>query len=336
MSGASESNAPDVSDVRDVSDERAVFVEAEGVRLRAVLEGEQFLTGGAGGGAGMSSKAPRPVLVLHGFTGSAESMAGVSRPLARARCVARLELVGHGESEAPEDQQAYSMTACASQVKAAAAALGFDRPHLLGYSMGGRTALAAGVAYPRAFSSLVLIGATAGLADRAEREARIAADEALADRIEGFGLEAFVDAWMALPIFASQARLGDAALARARAERMRNRPEGLARSLRGMGAGAQPPQHARLADFPRPVLLVVGEEDEKFRRLARGLEAGLPKARTAVIPGVGHAAHLEDPVAFAQVVREFLGRVEGAGSAGPMRSLANDDRPRAQSGDANE
>ncbi|MCR9094083.1 MAG: 2-succinyl-6-hydroxy-2,4-cyclohexadiene-1-carboxylate synthase [bacterium] len=272
-----------------------VFVDADGVRLRAVIEGPE--------------SAP-PVLILHGFTGSAESMACVAAPLAADYRVVRLELVGHGESDAPDDVAPYAMDVCTRQVASAASALGLERPHLVGYSMGGRTALATAVAFPGRFASVSLIGATAGIADEADRAARIAADEALADRIEDEGLEAFVDHWMALPIFASQSRLGPDFLARARAERLRQRPKGLANSLRGMGAGAQAPVWEGLEHVTAPVLLVAGGEDAKFRAIADALAAPMPDARIEIIEGVGHAAHLEDVNAFGDVLRAFLAEIE--------------------------
>jgi 2-succinyl-6-hydroxy-2,4-cyclohexadiene-1-carboxylate synthase len=272
-----------------VSEREDRFVDAAGLRLHAVLEGE--------GPA---------IVVLHGFTGDAESMESVAQGLRDRYRVVRLELVGHGESDAPREVSAYAMSACVEQVVAAVHALELDRPHLLGYSMGGRVALAAGLAHPEAFERLVLVGATAGIADPDRREERIASDRALADRIEEQGVERFVDEWMALPIFASQARLGEQFRHRARDQRLRNRAHGLAHSLRGMGAGAQPPLDEWLPGLDRPVLLVVGGEDAKFRAIAASLEALLPAARTSVLPGVGHAAHLEAPVAFAEEVVGFL------------------------------
>ena len=287
-----------------------VFVEAGGLRLSAVLDGPARLAperaAGSGGSAQEVVGSPPELLVLHGFTGAAESMAGIAGPLANFARVARLELVGHGESDAPTALAPYAMAACADQIAGAARALGFGRPHLLGYSMGGRAALAAAIAHPAAFDRLVLVGATAGIADPAARAARIAADEALARSIEQEGLERFVDDWMALPLFASQARLGCEVLARARRQRLANRPHALANSLRGMGAGAQPPLHDRLAKVARPVLLVVGEEDAKFRAIAQDLAARLPDARIAMIAEAGHAAHLEAPDRVAEVVRCFL------------------------------
>jgi 2-succinyl-6-hydroxy-2,4-cyclohexadiene-1-carboxylate synthase len=267
------------------------FVDVCGVRLRAVVEGEG-----------------EPVMVLHGFTGSAESMESVVPPLLEGHCVVRLELIGHGGSNAPAAGEAYTMSACAEQIASAARALGLERPHLLGYSMGGRAAIATAIANPEEFSSLVLIGATAGIADGTLRRERIQADQTLADRIEREGVEAFVDEWMALPIFASQSCLGPEALDKARAQRLRNRAVGLANSLRGMGTGAQEPLFGGLARFAGPVLLVVGEQDTKFREIAASLEAEFLDARTETLEGAGHAAHLERPDAFGRVVSRFLAR----------------------------
>lgn len=268
------------------------FVDLEDVRLRAVIEGEG-----------------EPILVLHGFTGSAESMQSVSARLRDRFRVVRLDLIGHGGSGAPSSEEPYAMSRCAAQIAEAIDRLELGRSHLLGYSMGGRAAIAAAVAAPDRFSSLVLVGATAGIADDAQRAARIEADRALADRIERDGVEGFVDEWMALPIFASQSRLGDTALAEAREQRLRNRAVGLANSLRGMGAGAQEPLFARLETFAAPVLLVVGDEDAKFRQIARSLAARFPDARTQTLASAGHAAHLEAPRAFASAVRAFLADV---------------------------
>jgi pimeloyl-ACP methyl ester carboxylesterase len=113
---------------------------------------------------------------------------------------------------------------------------------------------------------------------------------------------------MALPLFASQRRLGAAALAAAREQRLANRAHGLANSLRGMGAGAQPPLQGRLGGLRMPVCLVAGEEDSRFRAVARDLAAEIPDARLEVVPSAGHAAHIENPVAFQRIARRFLAR----------------------------
>ena len=259
-----------------------------------------------------------PVVVLHGFTGSATTMAGVSAALGEAYRVHALDLVGHGESDAPSDPALYTMERCVSQVLAVLDALGIRRAHFVGYSMGGRVALSLAVARPTRVASLVLIGVSPGERDPAARAARVEADASLAQAILEGGIEAFVDRWMALPLFASQRRLGEEALAEARTQRLACRPHGLANSLRGMGSGAMPPLHAHLAGLDIPVLWVVGAEDTKFRALADGLRGALPRAQVRVIPEAGHAAHLEQPAAFGAGCLAFLRAVAAETEARPQ------------------
>jgi len=175
----------------------------------------------------------------------------------------------------------------------------------VGYSFGGRVCLRLAVDHPDSVARLVLIGATAGLDDPAERAARRAADEALAEEIETGGLEAFLDRWLALPLFA-----GLSPAAQHRNERRRNRPGGLAASLRLAGTGAQEPLWDRLGALVGvPVLLVTGERDTKFSVLADRLAAGIgPSAARLVVPDAGHTAHLEQPDAFLDGLLAWLAR----------------------------
>jgi 2-succinyl-6-hydroxy-2,4-cyclohexadiene-1-carboxylate synthase len=236
----------------------------------------------------------------------------VAESLRETHRVHRVDLLGFGQSDAPADSQAYSMARCMLQLEVLLDALTLPRAHLVGYSMGGRVALCLAIAHPSRTVSLALVGATPGISDAAARAERVAADEALSRRILDEGLEAFVDHWMALPLFSSQKRLGEVALAHARAERLRNRPHALAASLRGMGTGAMPPLHQALGGLDLPVLLVVGDEDEKFRAIAEEMAAALPRARIGVVPAAGHAAHLEQPEAFARLLLPFLSMADSA------------------------
>jgi 2-succinyl-6-hydroxy-2,4-cyclohexadiene-1-carboxylate synthase len=250
------------------------------------------------------------VLVLHGFTGCAEAMEGVAAALRDRRRVLRPDLLGHGASDAPRDTGLYTIESAATQLVGMLDALAIERAHVLGYSMGGRLALALAALHPLRVRSLLAIGARAGFADPAERAARIRDDERLADEIERDGVAAFVERWSALPLFAGQHRLGAAALAEARRQRLAQRAHGLAASLRGMGAGAQTPLEGRLHAISAPALLVTGAEDARFAALADDLAARMPRARVARIPEAGHAAHLEHPEAFASLARCFLAEVE--------------------------
>lgn len=258
------------------------------------------------------------VLLLHGFTGSGAGMRGLARPLTEAGfAVVAPDLPGHGTAAVPP-AGATIETAMAAAVAALdrRGAGQAGRAHWIGYSMGGRAALAAALAHPERVASLVLIGASPGIEDDGERQERRSADEALARELEAGGLTAFVDRWMAQPAFAGQARLGHRHLRQARAQRLSGTARGYAASLRGMGQGAQPSYWGRLGELRAPVLLVAGAEDEKYVEIARAMAQRLPDARVELIPGAGHAAHLEAGDAVARAILDHLRRSRPEGTAG--------------------
>ena len=251
------------------------------------------------------------MVVLHGFTGSAQAMSPLTERLA-ARLDARIicpDLIGHGRSEAPDDPELYRVEAMVDQVAAVADALGCDTFHLVGYSMGGRVALTLGCTAPSRLRSLCLIGASAGIADPDERRRRAEADRSRAERITA-DLPAFVDEWMADPLFAGQAKLGDAHVRAARVQRLASNPAGLARSLTAGGTGSMAPLHDRLPACDPPTLLVVGSHDTKFCAIAEHLAAALPRATVTVVEDAGHAAHIEQPDTTAAAITEFINKAE--------------------------
>ncbi len=137
---------------------------------------------------------------------------------------------------------------------------------------------------------LILIGATAGLESDDERIARREADESLACSLELDGLGPFLDRWLAMPMFA-----GLSTEAAAYHERLSNRVDGLAASLRRCGTGTQQPLWYALAGLGMPVSVVVGVGDQKFGLLASRLASAIGSNATKIeIPG-GHAVHLESP-----------------------------------------
>ena len=252
-----------------------------------------------------------PVLTLHGFTGSTATMWALVRPLTETRRVAVVDLPGHGLSTITNDAHAFGFEHTIDAVAAAIDRHHLGPAHVVGYSMGGRVALGLAVRHPGHVVSLSLIGASPGLSDPVERAARRRSDDELADDLLEDGLTAFVDRWMASPLFASQVRLGADVLADARTQRLANDPDGLAGSLRGAGTGAQPSYWHDLVGITAPVLLVVGDEDPKFRAIAMRMAAGLVRSAIEVVPGAGHAAHLENPDHVRATIGELLDEVDG-------------------------
>ena len=91
-------------------------------------------------------------------------------------------------------------------------------------------------------------------------------------------------------------------LAAVHADRLRSKPAGLARALRGLGTGALPSLWGRLGEIAVPVALVVGERDRKFTAIASDMARALAEAEVIVVPGAGHAVHLEAPERVASVI----------------------------------
>ena len=233
------------------------------------------------------------VVLVHGFTQTLRSWDPLAARLAARRTVARVDLPGHGGSTAVRLDFV--------ETTAAIGAVGGQGAYV-GYSLGGRLCLRLALDRPDLLTALVLVGASPGLADPAERAARREADEDVAAAIERDGTEAFLERWLASPLFAGL-RPAPVDLAARRA----NAPEGLAPALRLLGTGIQPPLWDRLGELRAPVLLVAGADDAKFRGLAgRMADAIGPGAEVALVDRAGHAAHLERPDEVAAVIERFL------------------------------
>lgn len=251
----------------------------------------------------------RPVLtLLHGFTQNLNSWAGVRDGLRRIGPTVGVDLIGHGNSPKPEAVAPYRMEACLDHLEQAINRLGLSRCWWVGYSMGGRVALQMAVNRPHLVEGLILISASAGFPDPETRAARIEQDNALADRIAGWGMEQFIDYWLGLPLFEGFKRMPRSFQKAMRAERKHNSPVGLANSLRGMGAGAMLPTWAHLPDLNIPALVLAGELDEVFVAMARSMAAGLPEADLSIISDVGHSVHLESPQRFLRAITGFFDR----------------------------
>src|SRR5699024_5454197 len=91
-----------------------------------------------------------------------------------------------------------------------------------------------------------------------------------------------------------------------RAERLSQTEVGLSDSLRHMGTGSQPSWWGKLAELRRPVLLIVGELDEKFVNINQAMERILPNAELAIVENVGHAIHVEEPEKFGKLLIAFI------------------------------
>lgn len=265
----------------------------------------------------------RRLVLLHGFTGSPESWTAVRRilrepgsqarehPTPTSRTSARGRdpayapaLIGHDGTAGPPEIGSFH-----DEVDRLAMAIdhrGLAGAHLAGYSMGGRLALGLLVRHPTLFRSATLIGTSPGLSDPADRAARAARDEEWARLLDEEGLNTFVAAWEALPLFGTQADLPRDVVDRQRRIRESHDPRGLARSLRVAGLARMPDYRPFLDAIHVPVRLVVGARDVKFRTLAEAMAERLTTMPLTVVPDAGHNVVLEKPAEVAALLREDI------------------------------
>lgn len=228
---------------------------------------------------------------MHGFTQTRDSWIDVISELSTYTCTS-LDAPGHGESSNGKR----SLIECGNDI-----AESIPDGVLVGYSMGARMALHTALQHPHKVEKLVLVSGTAGIDDQDEREQRINSDNALADRIEIIGVADFIHEWLSNAMFANLST--EAAQI---PNRLKNSASGLANSLRFAGTGTQSPLWDSLHRLQMPVLLVTGENDQKFTLLAQRMKANIKHAQLVTIQSCGHTVHLENHRAFTDALRRFL------------------------------
>ena len=228
---------------------------------------------------------PRPrVVLVPGFTQTSASWSGAA-DVVRETCHVRVLDV-----PAPST---FAGTA------AAIGAAGGDALYV-GYSMGGRLCLRLALDRPDLVRGLMLVSASPGIADRAERAARAEADEVLAEGVEQDTVESFLESWLSQPMFATIPPDAPGL-----ADRSRLTPAFLAACLRVLGAGVMEPMWKDLGRLTMPVLLVTGTLDQKYSAIARRmLERMHPGVAHVQLDG-GHALPLEQPAVLGGLITAF-------------------------------
>ena len=252
----------------------------------------------------MNKEESETMVFLHGFTGSSTTWEPIIKRLPiTVRCIA-VDLLGHGKTEAPQQTERYQMSEQVLDLHALFVSLQVSDFTLVGYSMGGRIALAYALHYPEHVKRLVLESASPGLQSETEQLTRIQADDSLANKIAQEGIPAFIDFWQDIPLFQSQKKLPSIKRQAIRHERLQQSSLGLVNSLKGIGTGRQPSFWSQLSELNMPVTIITGELDQKFYLIAQQMKNCIVNSEHIEVLDVGHAIHVENPVQFATIIME--------------------------------
>ncbi|MBA2175794.1 2-succinyl-6-hydroxy-2,4-cyclohexadiene-1-carboxylate synthase [Halobacillus locisalis] len=244
-----------------------------------------------------------PLLLLHGFTGTTHTFNGMIDELTEEYRLIKIDLPGHGQTG---PIGVVTMEEFCGDLSALLEELGLPEVSILGYSLGGRTALSFANLFPEKVTRLFLESSSPGLATSEEQLARQVKDQALATMLDEQGLTAFVDYWERIPLFDSQVTLPESTKKQIRDERLQHQALGLQESLMGMGTGAQPSWWDQLNDIHVPVILITGKLDQKFQNINQLMEQKLRQVEWIEVDDAGHAIHLEKPRIFAKIVDTFM------------------------------
>jgi pimeloyl-ACP methyl ester carboxylesterase len=230
------------------------YLDRDGVRIGYEVHGE-------GGGL--------PLLLTHGFGSSARMWAPNTAALSAGRPVITWDMRGHGRSDSPRDQAAYTQQASLDDMAAILDAYGAERAVLGGLSLGGYLSLGFWMDHPGRVEALLLCDTGPGFRNDEARQ-----------------------------------KWNDRALATA--ARLEPESMGLARAARGMLTQHDGRVIDALPSVDVPVLVVVGADDKPFLGAANYVTAKVPKAELVVIPDAGHSCNLDQPELFNAKVLEYL------------------------------
>jgi 2-succinyl-6-hydroxy-2,4-cyclohexadiene-1-carboxylate synthase len=249
------------------------------------------------------STLPRPLLFLHGFTGTPRCWRELLSRLPGVEAHVPT-LRGHAgrEERGPPVPFEHEVDRLAESVRSEVS----ERVHLVGYSLGARLGLGLLLRRPDLVASATLVGLQPGLARRMDRDRRARQDDAWVRLLEERGMQAFVAAWERQPLFASQAQLAPEVRRAQRADRLSHHPGGLAWALRSLGTARMPSYWEELPRVRIPVHLMAGQLDTKFKELGFRAARAL-RCRMTVVAEAGHNLVLERPDAVASAILEGLG-----------------------------
>lgn len=239
-----------------------------------------------------------PLVLLHGFMGSADDWQPLVPFLQNHFYLVMIDLPGHGDNLALLETED-NFSAFAEALKDTLGKQGLAACMILGYSLGGRLAMAFARDYPEYILKLLLEGAHPGLQNETERQLRQDSDRQWAERFSCEPVAEVLQDWYQQPVFSDLN-----AVQRERLIELRKNQSGkeLAQVMMKFSLSAQPDFRPVLKQCQCPVHYFYGEQDAKFKGLGQSLLAESCLSGLHRIDGSGHNIHREQPEALAAAI----------------------------------
>jgi pimeloyl-ACP methyl ester carboxylesterase len=229
-----------------------------------------------------------PLILTHGYSSTSQMWNDQIGALSERYRLILWDMRGHGQSDYPDDPNAYSEAATVGDIAALLDEVGAERAIVGGLSLGGYMSLAFYRAHRIRVSALLIIDTGPGFKKDEAREAWNKRAHDTAARLDREGLA----------MLQSQGR--------ERASVTHRDATGLAHAARGMLTQRDARVIELLPDVKVPSLIVVGADDTPFLAAADYMAAKIPGAKKVVIPAAGHAVNIDQPQAFIAAVLPFL------------------------------
>ncbi len=263
-----------------------MFIEIENIKYHVQIRGEG-----------------KPIICLHGFS---ENLNTWKLLQLKGYKLILIDLIGHGNSDKPYSREYYDLKVIIKHLNKFVQELGFEKYSMLGYSMGGRIALAYALSYQNEISELILESSSYGECDEINRLKRRRQDFKLAKSIREKGIEWFNEFWSNLSIFESQRNLPENIKDKISKRRLSNETHALSYTLICTGQGSFPCLKSEIVNLTMPILYISGEYDEKYKEIGNEFQKLNVNVKHKRIGGVGHNTHTESPDKFNKILSELL------------------------------
>lgn len=242
-----------------------------------------------------------PILLVHGMGLKLELWDDHAADLARDHRVIRLDMLGHGQSEAPAGH--WSFKEHARQIADLLDYLAIDRAFVVGFSLGGTVSQRFAIDYPNRISGLIVV---ASVCDRTETEQQAVLERLKQVRDGGPAAvaHAAIDRWFTVRFQAEHPDIVE----RWFNQILSNDHRAYANAYSVYASTDGELRHL-LPGISAPTLVITGDRDAgQNPRMAAAMASRIPTCEVIILPGIAHMLPLEAPAELAETIRTFVQR----------------------------